>query len=85
MYHPSTTSLSGNFAKVIIPHCEEFSHSLTGDLIAARLEGLAKPGDICISGTVYDQIENKLALGYKYLGEQTVKNIAKPVRVIGCS
>src|SRR5712692_7040559 len=49
--------------------------------IAARLEGLAEPGGICISGTVHDQVENKLALSYEYLGEQTVKNIAKPVRV----
>ena len=49
--------------------------------IAARLEGLAEPGGICISGTVYDQIETKLALGYEYLGEQMVKNITKPVRV----
>ena len=38
--------------------------------IAARLEGLAEPGGICISGTVYDQVKNKLALGYEYLGEQ---------------
>ena len=49
--------------------------------IAARLEGLAEPGGICISGTVHDHIENKLALGYEYIGEQAVKNIAKPVRV----
>jgi TolB-like protein/class 3 adenylate cyclase/cytochrome c-type biogenesis protein CcmH/NrfG len=49
--------------------------------IAARLEGLADPGGLCISGTVYDQIENKLALGYTFLGEHTVKNITKPVRV----
>ena len=49
--------------------------------IAARLEGLAEPGGICISGTVYDQVENKLALGYEYVGEQEVKNIAKPVRM----
>ncbi len=49
--------------------------------IAARLEGLAEPGGICISGTVYDQVENKLALSYTYVGEQEVKNIAKPVRV----
>src|SRR6266851_10417888 len=49
--------------------------------IAARLESLAIPGGICISGTVYDQIETKLSLQYEYQGEQTVKNIAKPVRV----
>ena len=49
--------------------------------IAARLESLAAPGGICISGTVYDHVENKLALTYDYQGEQTVKNIAKPVRV----
>ena len=49
--------------------------------IAARMESLADGGGICISGTVYDHIENKLPFGYGYLGEQTVKNIAKPVRV----
>jgi adenylate cyclase len=48
--------------------------------IAARLESLAEAGGICISGTVYDQVETKLALRYEPLGEQTVKNIAKPVR-----
>jgi TolB-like protein/Flp pilus assembly protein TadD len=36
---------------------------------------------VCLSGTVYDQVKNKLALGYEYLGEHTVKNIAEPVRV----
>ena len=49
--------------------------------IAARMESLAEAGGICISGTAFDHIENKLSLGYEYLGEQTVKNIAKPVRV----
>ena len=49
--------------------------------IAARVEGLAEGGGICISGTVYDHIENKLPLGYEYLGEHAVKNITKPVRV----
>jgi adenylate cyclase len=49
--------------------------------IAARMESLALPGRICISGTVYDQVETKLALTYEDLGEQSVKNIAKPVRV----
>lgn len=47
--------------------------------IAARLEGLAEPGGICISRTAYDQIEDKLPLGYEYLGEKTIKNIPKPV------
>jgi adenylate cyclase len=49
--------------------------------IAARLEGLAEAGGICISGSAYEQIENKLPLRYDYLGEHQVKNIAKPVRV----
>src|SRR5882724_3677792 len=49
--------------------------------IAARLEGLAEAGGICIAGTVYDQIKTKLALGYEDLGTQAVKNIAEPVRV----
>jgi adenylate cyclase len=47
--------------------------------IAARLEALANPGGICISKTAFDHIETKLPLGYEYLGDQTVKNIAKPV------
>src|SRR5215468_8662622 len=49
--------------------------------IAARLEGFAEAGGICISGTVYDQVATKLPLTYKFLGRQTVKNIAGPVRV----
>jgi len=49
--------------------------------IAARLESLAEPSGICLSGTVYDQVETKLPLTYEYLGEQAVKNITRPVRV----
>jgi TolB-like protein/class 3 adenylate cyclase/Flp pilus assembly protein TadD len=49
--------------------------------IAARVEGLAEAGCICISGRVYDHVENKLDLEFEYLGEKEVKNIAKPVRV----
>ncbi len=48
--------------------------------ITARVEGLAEGGGICISGTVYDQIKNKLNVGFVDLGEQTVKNISTPVR-----
>jgi len=49
--------------------------------IASRLESLSEAGGICISGTAFDQVKNKVNLGYKYLGEQTVKNILEPVRV----
>jgi adenylate cyclase len=49
--------------------------------IAARIEGLAEAGGICISGTAFDQVEAKLGLEFEYLGEQSVKNIKKPVRV----
>src|ERR1700757_1650271 len=49
--------------------------------VAARLESLADPGGICISGTVHEQVRDKLALGYEDRGEQTVKNIARPVHV----
>jgi adenylate cyclase len=49
--------------------------------IAARIEGLAEGGGICISGTAFDQIGKRLPLGYEYMGEQEVKNIEKPVRV----
>ena len=47
--------------------------------IAARLEALADPGGICISKTAFDYIENKLPFGYRFIGEQTVKNIARPI------
>ena len=47
--------------------------------IAARLEGLAEPGGICISKTAFDHIESKLPYGYDFIGDQIVKNIAKPV------
>jgi adenylate cyclase len=49
--------------------------------ISARVEGLAEGGGICLSGTAYDQVEGKLPLGYDFLGEHAVKNIARPVRV----
>ncbi|MGB6012387.1 MAG: tetratricopeptide repeat protein, partial [Desulfobacterales bacterium] len=47
--------------------------------IAARLEGLAEPGGICISKTAFVHIESKLPYGYDFIGDQTVKNISKPV------
>ena len=49
--------------------------------VAARLQQLADPGGICISGPAFDQVEGKLPLQFEFIGEQQVKNIAKPVRV----
>jgi len=49
--------------------------------VAARIEGLAEPGGICISRNAYDHIKDKLKLGYDYLGQHEVKNIKDPVRV----
>jgi adenylate cyclase len=58
-------------------------HDIFGDgvNIAARLEALAEPGAICISRTVRDHIRDKLAYRFEDMGEQSVKNIARPVRV----
>jgi len=49
--------------------------------VAARIEGLAEPSGVCISRNAYDHIRDKLDLGYEYLGEHSVKNIKRPVRV----
>jgi adenylate cyclase len=49
--------------------------------IAARLEGLAASRGICISGSAYDQVKNKLSFGYEFLGAQQLKNISEPVPV----
>ncbi len=52
--------------------------------VAARLEGLAEPGGICISGKVYEEVRNKLPAVFEDLGEQEVKNIREPIRVYRC-
>jgi formylglycine-generating enzyme required for sulfatase activity/class 3 adenylate cyclase len=49
--------------------------------IAARLEGIAEPGQVFISGGVYEQIKHKLVCGYQSLGDRKIKNITDPVRV----
>ena len=68
-----------NFGDVI----EEADGTIYGDgvNIAARMEALADGGGVCISSTIYDAVEGKLSYGFDFLGEQQVKNIAKPVRV----
>src|SRR5580692_1313236 len=49
--------------------------------VAARLEALAEPGGICVSRVVRDQVRDKLAFSFEDMGEQQVKNIARPVRI----
>jgi TolB-like protein/class 3 adenylate cyclase len=58
-------------------------HDIFGDgvNVAARLEGLAEPGGICVSRVVRDQVRDRLDFSFEDLGEQSVKNIARPVRV----
>jgi len=48
--------------------------------VAARIQKIAEPGGICISGSVYDQIQNKLSLRFRPLGDQSFKNIGQPIR-----
>src|ERR1700741_3656998 len=57
-------------------------HDIFGDgvNIAARLEGIAEPGGICISSSAYDQVHGKVAVEFTDLGEQALKNIARPIR-----
>jgi len=64
---------------------EESDGDLMGDgvNIAARLEGVAKPGGICLSYAAYEQVRDKLKEEFIDLGEQSLKNIARPVRVYG--
>ena len=49
--------------------------------VAARLEGLANPGGICLSGSAHEQVDGKTDLGFQDIGEHEVRNIARPVRV----
>ena len=59
------------------------AHDIFGDgvNIAARLEGTAEPGGICISASAYEQVIGKVAIEFTDMGEQSLKNIARPVRV----
>jgi TolB-like protein/class 3 adenylate cyclase/Flp pilus assembly protein TadD len=67
-----------NLGDVIVEGDDIFGDGVN---VAARLEGLSDPGGICISRMVRDQIRDKLAYAFEDLGEQSVKNIARPVRV----
>jgi adenylate cyclase len=67
-----------NLGDVIVEDGDIFGDGVN---VAARLEALAEPGGICVSRMVRDQIRDKLAYAFDDLGEQNVKNIARPVRV----
>jgi adenylate cyclase len=67
-----------NLGDVIVEDSDIFGDGVN---VAARLEGLAAPGSICVSGTVHDHIGDRLPFAFEDLGEQNVKNIARPVRV----
>jgi TolB-like protein/Tfp pilus assembly protein PilF len=53
--------------------------------VAARLEGIAEPGGICISSSAYEQVRGKVPVDFADLGEQTLKNIARPIRAYAVS
>ena len=67
-----------NLGDIILDQDDIFGDGVN---VAARLEGIADPGGVAISGAVYDQIHNKLNFGFEDLGERSMKNIAQPVRV----
>ena len=66
-----------NLGEVIVDRDDIYGDGVN---VAARLEGLAEPGGICLSGAVFDAIGHQLPLDYSFLGERRVKNIDKPVR-----
>jgi class 3 adenylate cyclase len=67
-----------NLGDVIVEGDDIFGDGVN---VAARLEGLAEPAGICISGTAFDHVKSKLNCGFEFLGERQVKNIQEPVRV----
>jgi len=66
-----------NLGEVIVDRNDIYGDGVN---VAARLETLAEPGGICVSGSVHDQVAGKVDLGFEDMGEQSVKNISRPVR-----
>ncbi|MFY0311374.1 alpha/beta fold hydrolase [Leisingera sp. D0M16] len=67
-----------NLGDVIFDEADMFGDGVN---VAARLEGLARPGGVCISDIVYQTVQGRIASGFKDLGSQRIKNISRPVRV----
>jgi class 3 adenylate cyclase len=66
-----------NLGDVVVQHGDLLGDGVN---VAARIQTVAEPGGVCIAGSVYDQIQNKLSLHFRQLGERTFKNIAQPIR-----
>ena len=69
-----------NLGDVIVEDDDIFGEGVN---VAARIEGLAEPGGICVSAIVHESVRTKLDIAFTDLGEKTLKNIAEPVRVFG--
>ena len=67
-----------NVGDIIIDDGDIFGDGVN---VAARLEALAEPGEICVSASVREQVGEKLPIGFADMGEHAVKNIARPVHV----
>jgi hypothetical protein len=67
-----------NVGDIVVEDGDIFGNGVN---VAARLEALAQPGGICVSRVVYDQVRDQLDFAFENMGEQQVKNIARPVRV----
>ncbi len=80
--HPIQLRIGINLGDVIVEHDDLYGDGVN---IAARLEGIAAPGGICVSRNVYEQARNKVDFGFRDLGEHKVKNIADSVRVFAVS
>ena len=70
--------LGVNLGDVIVDGSDIYGDGVN---VAARLEALAEPGGICVSGTAFDHVANKVDVGFASFGEKRLKNIANPVRV----
>jgi class 3 adenylate cyclase len=78
MRRARTSASECNLGDIIVEEHDIFGDGVN---VAALLEALAEPDGICVSGAVYDQIRDRLTYRFEDLGEQSVKNIARPVRV----
>ena len=69
-----------NVGDVLVSGDDRFGDGVN---VAARLESIAEPGGVCISGSTFEQVKNKLSVGFTDLGAQQVKNIPEPVAAFG--